>query len=91
MTDHIATLEKLDRRCIEGTPTSNALRAAIALMRGQSDADKVLRAVWSILGPLPTPICAGCATEQTMALETMRDYFGSNDYPAKPKDSADEQ
>jgi DnaJ-class molecular chaperone len=37
MTDHLAVLEELDRRCIEGTPTSNAIRAAIALMRGQSE------------------------------------------------------
>lgn len=47
-----------------------------------SEADKVLRKVWSILGPLPALICNGCADELTLALEAMRDYLGSNDYPA---------
>lgn len=39
------------------------------------DAEKVLREVWNVLGPLPTPSCSGCAAELEIALRAIAEYF----------------
>ena len=41
-----------------------------------SDAEKVLREVWMVLGPLPAPSCSGCRAELEIALNKIAAHFG---------------
>lgn len=49
-----------------------------------AETDRIIRRLWSLMGPKTPPCCEGCTFEWIEALKELRAYLGSDAYPAVP-------